>query len=179
MIYIPRLDDGPYKDALTDIATALAIGTVEIELTPFYNGTDNVIRTSLKLTSDIRPSNGSNQRTVIMQDDNDRVVFIPTEGKAVRGNIFVALRDTTYSELGTDTNNAIETYLNDIRQICNQTNAVLTNAVNIVTDVSTIQSTTYVIAWGYLKETQTEDYNPLSVIDAAWVYKMFNPALIQ
>jgi len=178
MIYFPRIDETTHKDALTDIATALATGNVEIELFPFYDGTAMVTRCALKLTSDVRPSNGTVEKFILAQDDTDTVKFIPTEGKAKQGFLFVAVRDMSASDIGATTNTTLETFLNDIRQIVNGANAVIVGDINETSPGIVIVQNLYVVAYGYLKETQTEDYNPLDVINSAWVYKMFNPTLL-
>jgi hypothetical protein len=35
------------------------------------------------------------------------------------------------------------------------------------------------IAYGTLKETQSDDYNPLAVISSDWKYKMFDSQVVQ
>lgn len=194
--YYPRIDESQ-SSSLIDIACALFTGELNVNTQlasrVFASETSTMkgVTTILELVSNIIPTNGNPSRLLVAKDDDDVQTFIPTSGKAVRGHLFVAIRIDESASAPLGFNNtvatAIDEKLNDIRKICDKANAVyvgkqgpdtITNTTNYTGFVFDAD-TAFVIAWGYLKETQTEDYNPLTVINSAWEYAMFNPASFQ
>lgn len=169
------------KSSLVDIAVSLITGKV----TPtFFTGVETAAAGSLfpaiiqQLTSNILPTNGNlTGRSLFQKDDDDYDLFIPTNGKAVEGSLFVALREMSTSYLGTTVNSEIESFLNDLRQIVDDADIMVsqrlayhpTQTTRIASD-GELQA----IGMGFLKETQTDDYNPLTVINADWEYLMFD-----
>jgi len=188
--YYPRIEDDQ-TSSLVDIACALITGNVNINTqlaSRVFTGADEVkgVTTVLELTSNIIPTNGNPTRLLIAKDDDDVQMFVPTSGKAVQGHLFVAMivDESASGRYGFNSSVAtsIDEKLNDIRKICDKANAVycgaqLVQSIDATTPYNgfTFDSDSgFVIAWGYLKETQTEDYNPLSVISDQWDYAMFN-----
>lgn len=169
--------------SLVDVATAILTGGIRKGLynpvtASALNG-KNELAPMLTLNTNIIPTNGNvGGRQLLSKDDDDIDVFVPTNGKAVAGNLFVAYREMSQTYLGTAVASDISSFLNDIRQICDDAELFLASQFEIDTNKLVFSDAIKGVVVGFLKETQTDDYNPLSVINEAWNYKMFDRATV-
>lgn len=170
--------------SLIDFAVALITGSINSVLFAGYTagalGAENQFMPQLLLESNIIALNGNvNGRNIIGKDDDDEYINIPTNGKAVQGNLLVAYRDSGADLLGTATESVIDSYMNDLRGALNDVEVQLVSGLATTNDKMQANSETYVVGYGFLKETQSDNYNPLSIIDPAWQYKMFDSQEVQ
>lgn len=165
--------------SLIDMAVALMSGQLETNMfapvTASAVDGENKLSINQLLDTDIIPTNGNvNGRLLISRDDDDVDMFVPINGKAVEGNLFVAYRAASDEHLGTASSSDLSSYLDDIRQICDDAEALFTQGLQITGGKLESAGSMFVFAYGILKETQTDNYNPLSVINVGWTYKMFD-----
>lgn len=133
-----------------------------VELYPIQSASGN----GLIVIDTVRfPTNGvvDTDFEYLSKSDEDTDLYVSVEDKVVSGNLFLTVVD------GTD----MDINLNEIRKVC-----------------SNVESRKYMFAgssgsknlsvvFGVLKETQTQDYNPLDKIGADYKrdYVMMSPAL--
>lgn len=165
--------------SLVDVATAILTGGIRKDLcnpvTAAALSGKNIFSPMLTLNTNIIPTNGNvSGRQLLSKDDDDVDVFVPTNGKAVKGNLFVGYREMSEVFLGTTASSEVSSFLNDIRQICDDAELFLASQLEIQSATLEFSDAIHAVVIGFLKETQTDDYNPLSVINAGWNYKMFD-----
>lgn len=146
-----------------DLASALVTGSIDAELTvdftartasndiPDFAALPEVFMMLLLETSLI-PSNSENDRIIHEMDDTDKEVYFNTADKVVKGDLFASVIS----------NQSIPTVLSEIRKVCSDVKVISFRIPSINSpDPAEIFYNLYHFAYGILKETQTDDYNPL------------------
>lgn len=144
--------------ASLNVASALILGEVDLDS---YNINGQLI---LSIDSDIYPSNSSASITKRLESDFDTNMFIKTSDKFDKGNLLLSLVPVS----SISRSNA----LIEFRKICSDV-----IALDFVCNSFTSTTVSYICVFGYLKETQTLDYNPADEINPVLLadFTMLNP----
>lgn len=159
MRYLVKETSSGVVNASLDIASCLLLGEID---------SDSAIGSTasyLTLDTEIIPSNSSLIRIINTTTDFDKNVFIKSADKFDKGNLLVSL--VPHATLGTGSS------LTDFRKICYDVSVSL---VSFQQSAST-SLTNYTLVYGFLKETQTLDYNPADEINPLLLndFTMLNP----
>ena len=169
----------PFEDesSLVDLAVSAITGQISEQIlapaTADSPGDPNKLGILAILETNVVADNGSNKRTMISKDDDDVSFYVPVEGKAVEKNLFVGMIGASNASIGTSLESDISSKLNDLRQILDDAEVGIHLILNPGNSIESAGDA-IIYGFGFLKETQTEDYNPLSKISSDWAYKMFN-----
>lgn len=150
-----------------DIANALLIGSIDEDTTftkfQFFNSGALQSATLMKnqvitIETDVIPSNSEADKFFLRKDDSTKTKFLNTNDKVIQGSLFVCV-----APLGPE---QIDSGMNQIRKICESVQA-FSFYEELIVEIGTeieFDVRNWVCFSGYLKETQTDDYNPLDQI---------------
>lgn len=146
----------------------------------------NFLMANLTIDTDVFPSNGAtNYRFIYESTQNDKAINFPLEAKAKQGNMIIIAKFLTTSN--SVTTNAehfneraqLESVLDDISDDWSvsffSSLGVATSTEGSAEIGSIRQSMTNDMVYfgiGTLKDTQTDNYNPLDAIPEGYIYKM-------
>ena len=184
------------RDVLLDIAVASLIGTIDSDILTsndpaYHSGTMSGISEYMQIITtietDVVPINGVSElkKHVLQKDSDDLYRNVYTESKAKKGNlIFIYGSSQTSDETNfTDNNEYLQTQLiSQLEGITNDWSISMIGHyyekhINGDLQPSFSLGDYQYVGFGILKETQTDDYNPLDNLTSPYI--MVNPEYIQ
>lgn len=170
---------------LVHVAMSVLTGEVDTDVAFAHNSTvgngNSYLQSPTTFDSRILASNG-NDKLLLGVSYDDIESRIPIEGKAVAGNLILICRSELDSEENnwTSNNSNVQDMASLMDSICSEWDINWLQGVQKLTGDAvgvTINNQQQFVAIGVLKETQTEDYNPLDLLPVGDVgqYIMINP----
>lgn len=143
-----------------DLASSILLGEIDTDTSTVTGAC------ILSIDTEFIPSNSNMIKIIQSYSDFDKNVFIKTADKFDKGNLLLSVIPSATLSLSNS--------LTEFRKICSDVTGiqVIVNQSGAVTT-----SNTFIVVYGFLKETQTLDYNPADEINPALLvdFTMLNP----